>query len=341
MPSKNTVSFQHIVYDLLEGSHRIPSEGPTFLFQNIEEFYELNIRYKKTGIYDNERLSGIKENIKRQLESYGYRVPGTGASIKKAEITGKCPLQCNMVDILEQTCPELVNRNNKYGTSNTWGGLRYFKEYYDKDDIRSEKLEEIFKKEKITADKAKTARTIYAAHFYIHAIGEISSAFEFLKDLSETTDWLDKADHLCPNEPLINHAKEKLSNLIMLALIEEGTKEEKKNSRAPIFIISGLAIALWAAYSSNTKNHPYNHKSPTFPSQTTQKSSQNEIMFLGRVIAPQELNVRSGPSTQFGVVKKIHGGDLVPVYKTENGWVYIGVGWINSKFVTDAEAEGE
>ena len=56
-----------------------------------------------------------------------------------------------------------------------------------------------------------------------------------------------------------------------------------------------------------------------------------------RVKAPNEVNVRTGPSAEYGVVKKIVNGDFVPVHRTENGWSNIGDGWVNSKFLYESE----
>ena len=52
-----------------------------------------------------------------------------------------------------------------------------------------------------------------------------------------------------------------------------------------------------------------------------------------RVTAPDELNVRSGPGAKFNVLSKLHSGDSVLVQATENGWSYIGTGWVRSKFL--------
>lgn len=60
-----------------------------------------------------------------------------------------------------------------------------------------------------------------------------------------------------------------------------------------------------------------------------------------RVRSPNEVNVRNGPSAEYNVVRKIVNGDFVPVHRTENGWSYIGDGWVNSKFLYDPESEGE
>ena len=56
---------------------------------------------------------------------------------------------------------------------------------------------------------------------------------------------------------------------------------------------------------------------------------------LKRVIAPDELNVRTGPGTQYAVVGKIYSGNIVTVSDQQQGWSKINNGWVRSKFLTD------
>jgi hypothetical protein len=59
----------------------------------------------------------------------------------------------------------------------------------------------------------------------------------------------------------------------------------------------------------------------------------DETLIIMIVTAPEELNVRTGPGTSFEVVGKIRARDIVAVQRTENGWSYIGSGWVRSKFL--------
>lgn len=70
----------------------------------------------------------------------------------------------------------------------------------------------------------------------------------------------------------------------------------------------------------------------------TKQKAQQKYM---RVRALDEVNVRNGPAPYYDIVRKINNGDFLPVQRTENGWSYIGDGWVNSKFLYDPDIEGE
>lgn len=55
-----------------------------------------------------------------------------------------------------------------------------------------------------------------------------------------------------------------------------------------------------------------------------------------RVIASNELNVREGPGPEYSTVRKIGYNDIVSVYRSESGWSFIGDGWVNSRYLSDA-----
>jgi hypothetical protein len=56
-----------------------------------------------------------------------------------------------------------------------------------------------------------------------------------------------------------------------------------------------------------------------------------------RVIAADELNVRSGPGVNYPVVGKVFSGNVVKNYAEQNGWTQIDSGWVRSRFVTEAD----
>ena len=54
----------------------------------------------------------------------------------------------------------------------------------------------------------------------------------------------------------------------------------------------------------------------------------------GTVRVNSSLNVRSGPSTGYGVVGSLHNGDNVTIYEEENGWYKIGDSrWVSAQYV--------
>lgn len=122
----------------------------------------------------------------------------------------------------------------------------------------------------------------------------------------------------------------------------ETPKPQGNNPGAVVIwlIIIGAIIALWLGSQTNGNQHAANYNSTPTSSQSKTQPIER-AMFTMRVTAPQELNVRSGPSPRFDVVKKLYSNDIVAVYRTENGWSHIGTGWVNSKFLTNAEYEGE
>jgi hypothetical protein len=52
------------------------------------------------------------------------------------------------------------------------------------------------------------------------------------------------------------------------------------------------------------------------------------------VMAPDALNVRKGPGTQYPVVGRVYRNDKVQVQYNQGGWSYIGSGWVSSKFLS-------
>lgn len=55
---------------------------------------------------------------------------------------------------------------------------------------------------------------------------------------------------------------------------------------------------------------------------------------IKNLITASTLNVRKGPSTAYAHVKYLKKNDKVNISKCENGWYYIGDGWISGKYVS-------
>ena len=66
-----------------------------------------------------------------------------------------------------------------------------------------------------------------------------------------------------------------------------------------------------------------------------QSSALTSAASLRRVSAPQELNVREGPGSNYRIIRKLYFNQLVSVSKTVNGWSFIGDGWVRSKFLDE------
>lgn len=90
---------------------------------------------------------------------------------------------------------------------------------------------------------------------------------------------------------------------------------------------------------SDNNIQPSTSQAKQISSQRSQEKNTKSISSADRIMrikAPDELNVRSGPGTTFKVVNKLRSGDIVAVQRTENGWSYIGIGWVRTKFlITD------
>lgn len=118
---------------------------------------------------------------------------------------------------------------------------------------------------------------------------------------------------------------------------------------------SGLNSKTNFSSSSNAINSPSGHTSnindirndfraiPNANNNTSetiieQKLIDIEILsgVLMRVSSP-ELNIRSGPGTQYNIISSASFGDVVSVTNTNRGWSYIGSGWVRSKHLNPAE----
>ncbi|MCI5652138.1 MAG: SH3 domain-containing protein [Ruminococcus bromii] len=55
--------------------------------------------------------------------------------------------------------------------------------------------------------------------------------------------------------------------------------------------------------------------------------------YTAQVNAPSGLNVRKGPDTSYSVLRALQNGTKVTVTKEQNGWGYIGDGWISLEWV--------
>jgi SH3-like domain-containing protein len=77
------------------------------------------------------------------------------------------------------------------------------------------------------------------------------------------------------------------------------------------------------------------HTTPVPQQQVVGASAMAVQATLKRVIAPDELNVRTGPGTQYAVAGKIYSGNIVTVSDQQQGWSKINNGWVRSKFLTD------
>lgn len=69
---------------------------------------------------------------------------------------------------------------------------------------------------------------------------------------------------------------------------------------------------------------------------TTQAPALATNVAAPKSVVCNKLNVRKGPGTNYGVVRIIHKGDLVPVIKEQNGWTKISAvseEWVNNKFI--------
>ena len=55
------------------------------------------------------------------------------------------------------------------------------------------------------------------------------------------------------------------------------------------------------------------------------------------VLYPQGLNLRAGPGTQYDVLRVLKAGEEVQQTgdKQEDGWMPVGDGWINSRYVRE------
>ncbi|WP_443110754.1 SH3 domain-containing protein [Caloramator sp. mosi_1] len=53
----------------------------------------------------------------------------------------------------------------------------------------------------------------------------------------------------------------------------------------------------------------------------------------GRVNARAGLNVRSGPSTKYPIVRVLKYGEQIDVYTMEDGWFKINDGWVFGQYV--------
>jgi uncharacterized protein YgiM (DUF1202 family) len=89
-----------------------------------------------------------------------------------------------------------------------------------------------------------------------------------------------------------------------------------------------------ATYSADLKNNTSNTNNAT----NKQDAIGIEVLpgALMRVNAP-ELNIRSGPGTQYNVISSASFGDVVSVINTEKGWSFIGSGWVKSNHIISAD----
>jgi uncharacterized protein YgiM (DUF1202 family) len=67
---------------------------------------------------------------------------------------------------------------------------------------------------------------------------------------------------------------------------------------------------------------------------TTDQSTRQIQVVKMKVIAPQELNVRDGPGTEYKVIGKVYSGNILSVYKEQDGWAQVGNGWVRSQYLT-------
>jgi hypothetical protein len=107
-------------------------------------------------------------------------------------------------------------------------------------------------------------------------------------------------------------------------------------------VLTAVIVSIWILYSvdgehlpSATGPDPYLPQSQLDAGAMLMPEAMPSAATAGvmQVSAPSDLNVRSGPGTAFGVVKTLRRGDIVTVDRTENGWSYIGSGWVNSRFL--------
>jgi len=109
-----------------------------------------------------------------------------------------------------------------------------------------------------------------------------------------------------------------------------------------IVIASSVVLIFWLSSHNSSVSTLEQHISSNEPPNAYEKETESIVNpIYMRVKAPNEVNVRTGPNAEYGVVKKIVNGDFVSVHKTENGWSYIGDGWVNSKFLNVYEKEPE
>lgn len=66
----------------------------------------------------------------------------------------------------------------------------------------------------------------------------------------------------------------------------------------------------------------------------TQVVTPTNNTLIKNVITANTLHVRKGPSTAYAHVKYLKKNDVVNVLKCQNGWYYIGDGWISGKYVS-------
>lgn len=97
----------------------------------------------------------------------------------------------------------------------------------------------------------------------------------------------------------------------------------------PIYSASTTNTQSGSTYSSSPVQ---SYTPPTSPAPTVGSLAPVNFVNL-KVIAPGELNVRSGPGPKFDVVGKVYSGDLVEAYEQNNGWVKIDGGWVNGKYL--------
>lgn len=99
---------------------------------------------------------------------------------------------------------------------------------------------------------------------------------------------------------------------------------------AGIVLVGIILVVIFSYFNSNKITNT-----------TSIRNNSTPATLKMRVVAPQELNLRNGPGTQYGILGKIYANDVVDVYRTENGWSYIGSGWVNSKFLANIDARSE
>lgn len=88
---------------------------------------------------------------------------------------------------------------------------------------------------------------------------------------------------------------------------------------------------------SDTNHVEYTLEKKEETEEKVEQQSVDHVMFTAQIIGTEELNVRSEPGAEFTVVKKLKAGTEVEVYRKNNGWSYIGYGWVNSKYITNVD----
>lgn len=111
-----------------------------------------------------------------------------------------------------------------------------------------------------------------------------------------------------------------------------------------LLVIIGVLIALWFGFQTNTES-THKTQTPKVPQESETAHEEPTPIFTMRVTGVtgvtgvQELNVRNGPGPSFLTESKVYNNDIVQVYETKNGWYHIGIGWVNSKFLSHVNQE--